>query len=95
MKAIVLYRPGTDESRTIEEFVRDFSHEYPDRKLEVVSLDTRDGASMAALYDIMQYPAILAVTSDGRLLQTWQGTTLPLMRDVAYYVDGVRDAIVS
>ena len=40
---------------------------------------------MASLYDIMNYPAILALRDDGSILKTWEGDELPLMDEVAYY----------
>lgn len=69
----------------MEDFVRDLSHEATARKVELVSLDTRDGASTASLYDVMQYPAILALTNDGQLVKEWEGDMLPLRNEVAYY----------
>ena len=51
----------------------------------MVDLNTRDGSSTASLYDVMQYPAILALTDDGQLVKEWEGQSLPLMNEVAYY----------
>jgi hypothetical protein len=85
MKVVVLYRPNSEHSRKVEEFVRDFTHSNADRRIELVSLDTRDGASTATLYDVMQYPAVLALGNDGSVLREWEGEMLPLMNEVAYY----------
>ena len=82
---VVLYRPNSEHARKVEEFVRDFSHDDRSRKIELVSLDTRDGASTASLYDVMQYPAILALANDGRVIKEWEGDMLPLRTEVAYY----------
>lgn len=57
------------------------------RSVAVADLDTREGAAIATLYDVMQYPALLAVSDDGRMLQMWVGEPLPLMNEVAAYVD--------
>lgn len=85
MKVVVLYRPNSEHARKIEEFARNFEHSAPGRKLELVSLDTRDGASTATIYDVMQYPAILALSNDGQVIKEWEGEMLPLMNEVAYY----------
>lgn len=69
----------------VDEFVREFERREPSRKVELVSLDTREGAAMARLYDVTQYPAIVALKDDGQLLQFWQGEQLPLMNEVAVY----------
>ena len=85
MKVIILYRPTSEHAETVEAFARDFVRQQADRRIELLSVDTRDGASLATLYDIVNYPAILALSDDGQLLQNWQGSTMPLMNEVAYY----------
>ena len=68
----------------VEEYARDFTRQMS-HTIELVSLESRDGAHMATLYDVVQYPAILAVDSKGTLMRAWQGTALPLMNEVSYY----------
>ena len=85
MRVVVLYRPTSKHGRSIEEFIRDFKRRHEGARLEVENIDSRDGSAMASLYDIMRYPAILALRNDGSVLQVWQGPDLPLMSDVAYY----------
>lgn len=87
MKVIVLYRPNSDHARAVESFARDFERQHDiGAKLELMSVNTRDGAAMASLYDIMAYPSILALTDDGAVLNSWIGPTLPLMDEVASYM---------
>ena len=69
----------------IESFVRDFQRRYETgRKIEMQSIDTREGSSNASIYDVVSYPAILALADDGSVLNMWQGD-LPLMDEVAGY----------
>lgn len=84
MKVVILYHPRSDHARVVEDFARDFSRQVG-KQLELVSLESRDGAATASLYDIMQYPAILALGNDGQILRTWQGRIMPLMNEVSYY----------
>lgn len=88
MKVLILYRPNSEHATTVESFVRDFQHQHGIRedKVELVSVNTRDGSSTAALYDVWQFPAILALGDDGRMLNMWLGEPLPLMDEVAGYV---------
>ena len=86
MKITILYRPVSEFARAVEEFAHDIEHQQ-NVKPELVSLDTREGAHMAELYDITQYPAILALRDDGELLQSWTGAELPLMNEVAAYAE--------
>jgi hypothetical protein len=86
VKLLVLYRPDSEHSTDVESFARDFQQRYEvGRKLELVSLNTRDGAATASLYDVMTYPAILVLANDGSVLNMWQGLPMPLMDEVAGY----------
>ncbi|HJQ08623.1 MAG TPA: hypothetical protein VJ836_04050 [Candidatus Saccharimonadales bacterium] len=87
MKLLILYRPDSEHATEIESYVRDFQRTYEaGKRIELQSLSTRDGAATASLYDIMVYPAILALADDGSVLNLWQGKPLPLMDEVAAYV---------
>lgn len=85
MKALVLYRSRSDHGRKVDEFARDYQRRTG-KELDLMEIDTRDGQAKAKVYDITQYPAVLAVKeSDGQLLQLWQGLPLPTINDISYY----------
>jgi hypothetical protein len=84
MKVVVLYRSQTEYERAVLEFERDYRMQTG-RDLALVDLDTKEGADLAELYDIVRYPAVLARSNNGELLQLWQGEILPLIRDVTFY----------
>lgn len=86
MKVIALYRPSSEHARPVEEYARDFERQRG-KAIELLSLDTRDGAEKANLYGIMQYPALIALRDDGQMLKDWQGEHFPLMDEVAAYLD--------
>lgn len=87
MKLVVIYRPNSEHASAVEAFARDFQRMYESgKKLELLSVNTRDGAAMASLYDIMAYPTILALADDGSVLNMWSGDSLPLMDEVAGYM---------
>lgn len=88
MKVLILYRPNSEHARSVEEYVRDFKRQEPDRRIETVSLDTPDGANKARIYDIVAYPAFIALKDDGQLLKSWQGEQWPLMNELAFYASG-------
>ena len=85
MKITVLYRPDSEHARSIETFIRDYQRFHASDRLEILNIDRRDGAATASLYDIMQYPAILALREDGSVLKMWEGDSMPLMDEVAAY----------
>lgn len=86
MKICMLYHPESEFSRMIEEYSRDFERTRG-KAIELVSLETREGAGMAKLYDIVQYPALLAIREDGSLMKNWEGDQLPLMNELAAYAN--------
>ncbi len=88
MKLVILYRPDSEHATNVETFARDFQRVHDiGRKLELLSMSTRDGAATASLYDIMTFPAIMALADNGSVLNIWQGEPLPLMDEVAGYLN--------
>lgn len=85
MKVVILYRTRSEQASAVESFIRDFRTSHQSGRLEILDVDSRDGMAMATLYDVMQYPAILALRNDGSVLKSWEGDALPLMDEVAYY----------
>jgi hypothetical protein len=85
MKVLILYRPNSEEARSVETFIHDFQTHHEPGRLEVMDVNTRDGYATATLYDIMQYPAILVLRDDGSILKSWEGESLPMMDELAYY----------
>jgi hypothetical protein len=87
VKLLILYRPDSEHSTEVESFVRDFEHQHDvGNRVQLESVSTREGAATATLYDIMRYPALLAITDDGSVLNSWEGEPLPLMDEVAGYL---------
>lgn len=84
MKVVILYHPKSDHARTVEEYAHEFARQNG-QSLELVSLESRDGAATASMYDIVRYPAILAINEQSELQKMWQGPVMPLMNEVAFY----------
>ena len=86
MKLLILYRPDSEQASLVETFVRDLRRQHDlGSRLELLSLNTREGATKAALYEIMSYPAMFALSNDLSLLNVWQGSQLPLIDEVLGY----------
>lgn len=84
MKVVILYRPKSQHDTLVQDFVREYRRRTG-KDIELVSLDTKAGATQAKLYDATVYPVILATREDGQLLNMWQGEVLPLIDEVSYY----------
>jgi len=87
MKIVGLYHAHGEFARQLENFARDFDHRHG-KTMELIDLETKEGADIATLYDIVQYPAILAIRDDGQLAKAWLGTAFPLMDEVSGYANG-------
>jgi hypothetical protein len=86
MRTVILYHPNSEFVGKVEDFKRDFQNRHPDKKVELLSLETVQGAEMAKLYDIVRYPAIVVLTDQGLMQKFWQDQPFPLMDEVfAYY----------
>jgi hypothetical protein len=85
MKAVVLYKPNTEFARAVEEFVHEFKARTP-HDVEALDADSPQGIALADLYDIVQYPTVLALRDDGQLVKSWSGTPMPLINDVDGYL---------
>jgi hypothetical protein len=84
MRVVILYRPNSEQEGKAKDFARDYK-QLKNIDLELISLDTVEGDDMAKLYDITQYPAVVALKEDGQLQKMWQGEILPLMNELDYY----------
>lgn len=83
----MLYRPNSEHASAVESFLRDLERRQSiSDKLETLSLDSREGAETAKLYDVFEYPAILVIDDFGSILRSWQGEQFPLMDEIAGYV---------
>lgn len=86
MKMLVLYRERSEHRQKIEDFIRDFKSRHNKLRVEIYDVDRREGMAMASIYDVMRYPAILALRDDGSILQTWEGEdNLPRLDEVSYF----------
>lgn len=85
MKILILYRRNSEHGRMVDEFIHEFQIRTGVKGLEILDIDSRDGGAIASLYDILEYPAILAIRGDGALEMCWTGQSLPLIDEVASY----------
>ena len=85
MKVLIFYRPNSEHSRVVEEYVVEFSKQYPDQPLTLLDVDSKEGSRQAEVYDVVSYPTVLALSDDGSTLQRWDNGQMPLKGEVAYY----------
>lgn len=84
MRVVVISKPETDYARMMEEFLNNFTRQTG-RTLEQLNPDEPDGERFVRAYDIVEYPTIIAISSDGQLQNMWSGRSLPTIDEVNYY----------
>ncbi len=85
MRVVIIWRDDTDYARTVLDWLHDFEKRVGAMP-ESLSPDEPEGESLCRAYDIVEYPTILALDSDGSLLQMWRGIDMPRIGDVSYYL---------
>lgn len=86
MKLLVLYQPKSEHARMVEEYLSEFSRLYPDVEIEALDAESVEGVNKSELYDILEYPAFLALGTDGNLQNMWLGKLLPQKQEVVSYL---------
>ena len=87
MKVQFLYRPNSEHERKVLDFQRDFNRRTG-HDIELISLDTREGSSIARTYDVTRYPALMVLDDGGGLQKLWQDEHMPLINEVSFYTSG-------
>ena len=85
MRVVAVYKDNMDYTRSIDTFMGDFARQTG-RTLERLDPDTREGELFCRAYDIVEYPAIIALSNDGQMQNMWIGSIMPTISEVSYYV---------
>lgn len=85
MKIVAIYKDASDHAREMREYLGEFERRTG-IEIEVRYPELAENQFFLQAYDIVEYPTILAIADDGRLLQMWRGRPLPLIDEVGYYL---------
>lgn len=85
MRTIVIYKDASEHARAVIDFLREFQARTG-KQPETMNPESPQGSSFCETYDIMEYPAIIALDNEGRLLNQWSGLPLPTINEVSYYM---------
>lgn len=81
----MVYRSDSEHGRGVSNFLNEFER-LTGKKLEEINPDTKRGSEICEVYDIVEYPSIIATTEDGQLINLWRGLPLPMAEEVSSYV---------
>jgi hypothetical protein len=85
MRTVIVYKEESDYAREVTDYLRDFTRQTG-HTLETVNPDTAEGMEFCRVYDIVEYPSVVAISDDGTLQNLWRGLPLPTISEVSYYV---------
>lgn len=85
MKITIVYREESDHAREVFDFLRDFE-KRKGQIIEEINPDSPRNEFFIRAYDIVEYPTILALTDEGKVLNQWRGRPLPMIDEVSYYL---------
>lgn len=84
MRVVCIWREGYDYSRTVEDWLVSFER-FTGKQIESIDPGTKHGEEFCRAYDVVEYPTILALSDDGAVLESWQGTMMPTIDEVNYW----------
>lgn len=85
MRVVVVTKDRTDYARQVTDYLRDFKRQTG-HDLEVLDPESPAGVDFCRVYDILEFPTIVAISDEGVMQNTWRGLPLPTISEVSYYV---------
>lgn len=84
MRIVCIWRRESDYGRATEEWIREFERQTG-REIENYDPDTMEGEALCRTYDVVEYPTVMVLGSEGAVMGTWRGKNLPLFDEVSYW----------
>ena len=84
MRLVVVFKEESDHARSVLDYMRDFKRQTG-HDLETLNPDTADGAELCRIYDVVEYPTMIAMSDDGQMQNMWRGLPLPTISEASYY----------
>ena len=85
MRVVIIWREASEYGSDVREWIREAEYRGG-YSIESYEPDSSEGESICRTYDVVEYPTILAISDEGRMLEMWRGKMLPKIDDVAYYL---------
>jgi hypothetical protein len=85
VRVVVIYKDESDHAREVLDYLQDFARQTG-HTLETMDPDTPEGIDFCKVYDIVEYPTMIALSDNGSMQNMWRGWPLPTINEVSYYV---------
>lgn len=80
----MIYKDASDHARQVIDYLRDAKRQTG-YDIEIIDPDTREGSDFCRVYDIVEYPTMVALDDSGGLQHVWRGLPLPTISEASYY----------
>ncbi len=80
----IVYKYESDHARQVLDYLRDTKRQTG-YDIEEIDPDSRDGSAFCRVYDIVEYPTLIALDDNGGLQHMWRGLPLPTISEISYY----------
>ena len=87
MRLVVVWNEQTDYAREVREWIHEYERRGSTVMPEILDPETIEGEMFTTAHDIVRYPAVVALTDDGKVLEKWLGTPMPQLDAVAYWAN--------
>ena len=84
MRVVCVWKDNSDYSREMIEWLENFQRRTG-KEIESIDPESMAGGDFASIYDVVEYPTLLALADDGRVLEAWRGMPLPRIDEVSYF----------
>ena len=85
MRVVVIYKEFSDYVREVTEWIEE-AERRSGIKIERIDPESVEGETFCQARDIVQYPTIAVVDSDGKTYEQFSGTPLPQIDSVLAYM---------
>lgn len=85
MRTFIVFKEQSDHARPVLDYLVDFNRQTG-KQLATIDPETREGADLCRVYDVVEYPTIVAVDDNGVMQNMWRGLPLPTISELSYYV---------
>lgn len=84
MRVVCVWKENADYSREMADWLESFQRRTS-KEIESIDPESANGSNFAGIYDVVEYPTLLALADDGRVLEAWRGMPLPRIDEVSYF----------
>ena len=85
MRIVVVFKEQSEYGREAIEWIDEFE-KRTSKEVEQMDPETVEGEGFCQARDIVRYPAVVVCGEDGRVVEQWMGSPMPVIDDVMAFM---------